>query len=242
MSVTNLSTAAMSIKLIIIGNKLKPLAYPIRSSFDKIQQPLKNTAETVFTEIEKIHGFPLLSKMDIIQVNAKVFDGEFEYMKLSRGIRIKISSNTQNKEFTLLHEIGHIIDNQATGVRGINETGSLKNVFLDILKSIEQTDLTKRLRVMQTSGRFEYKNKLRKIGTKDYERLNYLLQPKELWARAYSQYISMKSGNKDLLNQLNWEERSQTIFKTQWLENDFKMITFELEKFLIKNKWAELSQ
>jgi hypothetical protein len=229
----------MTVKPITIGNKLKPLAYPIRSSFDKIQKSLKNTAENQFTEIEKIHGLPLLSKMDIIQVNAKFFDGEFEYMKLGRGIRIKISSDTQNKEFTLLHEIGHVIDNQATGVRGINETGSPENIFSDILKAIEQTDLTKSLRVMQKSGRFEYKNKLRKIGTKDYDRLNYLLQPKELWARAYSQYIAMKSGNKELLKQLNWEENRQTIFKTQWMENDFKMVIFEVEKFLIKNKWTE---
>jgi hypothetical protein len=229
----------MTVKPIIIGNKLKPLAYPIRFSFDKIQKSLKNTAEILFTEIEKIHGLPLLSKMDIIQVNAKFFDGEFEYMKLGRGIRIKISSDTQNKEFTLLHEIGHVIDNQATGVGGINETGSPENIFSDILKAIEQTDLTKSLRVMQKRRRFEYKNKLRKIGTKDYDRLNYLLQPKELWARVYSQYIAMKSGNKELLKQLNWEENRQTIFKTQWMENDFKMVIFEVEKFLIKNKWTE---
>ena len=146
----------MTVKPIIIGNKLKPLAYPIRFSFDKIQKSLKNTAENQFTEIEKIHGLPLLSKMDIIQVNAKFFDGEFEYMKLGRGIRIKISSDTQNKEFTLLHEIGHVIDNQATGVGGINETGSPENIFSDILKAIEQTDLTKSLRVMQKRRRFEY--------------------------------------------------------------------------------------
>ena len=65
------------------------------------------------------------------------------------------------------------------------------------------------------------------------------MQPKELWARAYSQYIAMKSGNKELLKQLNWEENRQTIFKTQWMENDFKMVIFEVEKFLIKNKWTE---
>ncbi len=180
--------------------------------------------------------------MDIVQVNAKNFDGLFEYFKLGRGIQIKISSNSKNKEFTLLHEIGHIIDNQALGTKGVNESEQPKSLLISILQAIEKTGLIMELRKMQKRKKMMYNNRLIQILPDDYIRLNYYLQPKELWARAYTQYIIIKSENTYLKEQLSSEYQREAIFKTQWLENDFENVIFEIETFLIQQKWKEQSR
>jgi Zn-dependent peptidase ImmA (M78 family) len=218
------------------------LTHNIDHCFENIQKPLQKIAGTVFFAIQKIHNVPLLSKMDIVQVNAKNFDGLFEYFKLGRGIQIKISSNSKNKEFTLLHEIGHIIDNQALGTKGVNESEQPKSLLISILQAIEKTGLIMELRKMQKRKKMMYNNRLIQILPDDYIRLNYYLQPKELWARAYTQYIIIKSENTYLKEQLSSEYQREAIFKTQWLENDFENVIFEIETFLIQQKWKEQSR
>lgn len=214
------------------GQLLKPFGHSIRDAFDKIQKSLQPVAENVFVEIDKIHGIPLISKIDLTQINATAFDGEFEYYKSGRGVRIKISSNAINKEFALLHEIGHLIDNQAIGFKGSNESEMPNNEFAEIFIALKKTDAIKRLSQMQASGKYAYMGKIRKLTDNQIASINYLLQPKEQWARAYSQYISTKSQNEILQKQLNKQLKSTEILTEQWVENDFENIIFAIDKFL----------
>jgi len=218
----------------------EPLAKSVSELFDKIQKPVKPISKNVFAAIDKIHRLPRVSKIDLIQVNATNFDGEFEYYKMGRGIRIKISSNTVNKELALLHEIGHFIDNQAIGVKGVNESEVRDGELRGVLEAFKETDTIKKLLKMQKTGKFDLMGKMRKLTDKQKCSIEYLLHPREQWARAYGQYIALKSADKFLLEQLNWEINANEIIPTQWKKNDFKNVIFAIDNLLINQKWSRL--
>ncbi|MDR0792575.1 MAG: hypothetical protein LBE82_04650 [Chitinophagaceae bacterium] len=222
-----------------MGLLLSPIGDSVRKSFAHIANPVKDISETVFVAIEKIHGFPRVSNLDIKQSNATTFDGIFNYNRGGRGIDIRISKYATNKEFTLLHELGHVIDNQSIGIRGFNESENAGNEFRKVLNSIEQTFLVKRLREIQQSGKREFNGRRIKIEPDDAKYLNYILNAKELWARAYAQYVVTKSGNVELLKQLADENKKNSVYTTQWVDDDFKNVIFEIDNLLIKNKWAK---
>jgi hypothetical protein len=59
---------------------------------------------------------------------------------------------------------------------------------------------------------------------------DYLLSPHELWARAYSQYITAETKDVNLLP--IHEFLSQTRTKTQWTSLSFQPIQSEIRKIL----------
>ena len=65
---------------------------------------------------------------------------------------------------------------------------------------------------------------------------SYLLQPHEIWARAYAQWISFKSGDSTLLDEVKKMAESSQPFKV-WDEEDFKEVSKEIDAMFASKGW-----
>ena len=72
----------------------------------------------------------------------------------------------------------------------------------------------------------------------DQRYTSYLLNPKELWARSYAQYIAKKSGNATMLAQLDSVRNSDPFYGSrQWQDADFEAIASAIDALFKDKGW-----
>ncbi len=118
--------------------------------------------------------------------------GKFRY-------RVKINGTIQGQELTTIHELGHLI-------KWKYETRpEIKPVFA----AIRQTPSTRKIE----NYRGDFAESLMQ---------SYLLSDDELFARAYAQWVTAKTGAPKLVNTLNFHRGQQSVLKSvQWQDDEF---------------------
>jgi hypothetical protein len=66
------------------------------------------------------------------------------------------------------------------------------------------------------------------------------MEPREVWARAYSQYIAEQSGDELLLHAL--ERGQQRPIADQWTTQDFEPVRNALHDLFVAKKWIPTKQ
>jgi hypothetical protein len=94
------------------------------------------------------------------------------------------------------------------------------------------------LEVVTIAKQSEAVRALEKLSKSYPEFIEYSLQDKEIFARAYAQYIAEKSGDVILKEELASKTRSK-IFQTQWSEKDFKPISEAIDKLFEEQGWSK---
>lgn len=180
-----------------------------------------------------VHGRGNLPSIPIVKNNRIKADGEFRYLVPSgqvMGIHIKMTRS--NPELAILHEYGHYIDMKAFSQNGVEYATSLNNPILNgLFDALNKSKCVIALRREVSKA---------SISKEISEYLKYLLKPKELFARSYSQYIATKSGDPTLLTQLD-NERASSLFKTLWDDGDFIEIMKEFDIIITGLKWKKKS-
>ena len=72
--------------------------------------------------------------------------------------------------------------------------------------------------------------------------LNYLLSPNEVWARAYAQWLALRSQNSDLLKGIADARRlgaADPYAGRQWEDADFEPIAKEIDAIFKKLGWRK---
>ena len=72
--------------------------------------------------------------------------------------------------------------------------------------------------------------------------VDYLLESEELWARSYTQFITTKSGNSELreqLNRLRDRPARSLYYWEQWDDDDFLPVLAEIEAVLRQLGWMQ---
>lgn len=67
--------------------------------------------------------------------------------------------------------------------------------------------------------------------------VRYLLQAREVWARAYAQFIAVESGDPGMAANLDLELKKQGIYKSQWEPQDFEPIREAMRKIFKGQGW-----
>ena len=67
----------------------------------------------------------------------------------------------------------------------------------------------------------------------------YLLNPRELFARAYAQFIALASGDAILAKHLNdlRSSRRGTVYHDVWRDEDFADVTTEFVSLFERRRW-----
>lgn len=222
---------------------LEPPPNAMAAAFDvKLKGKLKGEAEIAFAAIDAAHAVPKLPRipMEAGRFGAGI-EAAYERTKFGgRAIGIKIRAKADHPAFSMLHEIGHFLDHQ-----GHSKPGT----FL-----IETAEGRKLLKVLEQSAAAKSLEKLRQ----DYLRLlvdrhapmaslravnaqfEYALRPRELWARAYAQWVAVKSGDKTLLKQLDASRARKPgmpYVAYQWDHDEWKAISEAIEEHMKAAGW-----
>lgn len=128
-------------------------------------------------------------------------------------------------ELTTVHEVGHVLDWVVLG--GGRGFGSEADTIMGtVMSAISRSAAVARLRIMATEAADpDLADRI----------VNYLLSRRELWARAYAQYIAEKSNDRTLVKNLS--KRLAETGPQQWEADDFAPIRGAIDDFFRSRGW-----
>jgi hypothetical protein len=187
--------------------------------------------------IDRVHGdgelpaIPLTFVSHVFDALGRPVDGilaaemDGQDNVLPRSIRIRLDA--PHRGFVTLHEIGHFLD--AAGLSGAgysSETHALLSPWRgEVSRSQAVRDL---MRLTRGSN----------PATAD--RALALVEPTELWARAYAQFVARRSGNAALRSSLSafqGHAGNDVYLPRQWTDEDFVAIDTAIEALFRMLQW-----
>jgi|GEM_PF-1252806 len=194
---------------------------------------VKNQADLILGEIDKVHGDGQLPDLPVSVSTAKGRYGAF-WHRGSRAEKITISKTGDHQALTMAHEIGHFLDHSAANVPWASAMATGENRA--IIDAAKQTDWVKNIwaRYAAVNNRSAADAYVIMI---DRNYVNYLMGSREIYARAYAQYIATKSQNPVLLDQLKVLQSAK--FSSQWSDEDFKPIARAFDELFKQKGWIK---
>jgi hypothetical protein len=149
---------------------------------------------------------------------------------------ILIRADALHRGFALLHEIGHVLDYAALGTS--LDFGTLGDLPLlaDWRRVYKASNGYQRLRAAIT----RVINALHSDQVEERRRLAQLLEPDEVWARGYAQYVATQSGNVELMAVLiaaRTPEPGRESHVLQWDDSDFRTIAAVIDALFERLSW-----
>lgn len=197
-----------------IGAKIKP-----RNLAPAVSSQVTETMDVV----DSVHEDGPLAEIPVGEEPNPRYDGS--YAKEARAITMR-SENIEHYEFTFLHELGHALDHQAFG-QGMKMGSEVSRELQAWREAVRNSSALQLLR--QRLDDLNYPDDLK----------NYYTSAKELFARSYSQWVVVKSGNPELLAQLNYKRDIPVQFRNmlQWTDDDFVEIASTFDALFEKRGW-----
>lgn len=148
-----------------------------------------------------------------------------------RPRQISLSLAGPHPRLTLVHEIGHYLDD-SLGNFVVYSTTKADSVLSEVVQAIENSRAIIRMRHYLASEH-------QVIAPVRYQLLNWL-EPVEGWARAYAQYITLRSGNRALRRDLKMaiDLGGIEIYRhVQWEDSDFEPIAETIDAAFRRLGW-----
>lgn len=198
--------------------------------------------------IDNVHGDGELPLIPIEKSSGQLTTGEF-HARIGRAVKIRVSDKSDTPMMTAAHEMGHFLDHSGdkaalyklSGTRKfINQPDKFRKAATKVWNNIAGSEAIKDLHATVTKPFVELAmpdgNLVRLRPDGRY--ISYLLSPVEIWARAYAQYIAVRSGNRSMLAEL---KRIQGIggYKTQWSDEDFAPIADAIDELFSEVGWRK---
>lgn len=182
--------------------------------------PIRKLADRVLAAIDRVHGGDGLGTIPIVPGRAiGSTRGQYAYRTSGQAVRIEIMKRglAGPANNTLAHEVGHWIDHQVIGrVEGMGRPLS-RGVFASQATSAIPTmaawkEAVKASQTYQTLRNWSTGADGTPVGV-NAKHLSYLLSADETWARAYAQYIAVRSGDVQMLAELRVMQQAATVGK-----------------------------
>jgi len=234
-----------------IDNKVaalpKPLADAFKADIAKIAAPklphvsdaltlpssgfARSAASRTLIEIDAIHTVENLPTIPV-KASANVrFQGQYTYERYSKKpISIALSKVSVNPELTIAHEIGHYIDHHAIGRSGVY--ASIDDALLDKWReAIASSQATAKMDDVLRNHADRFTRK----------KAAYYLEPWEQWARAYAQWIALRSNNATMLAQVKkiTAHNHPAYASSQWDDDDFAPIAAAMDDIFRTLGWLK---
>jgi hypothetical protein len=192
----------------------------------KVRGNLGSQVKAALGAIDKVHDDGILPTIPL-----ESYRGNHLGVFKSRGIGLReavgISVNPKGPwpALNAVHETGHFLDLSGIGVPGTFATeaghAGMSNVIAAARKSKAFATLEKRL---VESGNLD-----------EQDHVRYLMSKKELWARAYAQFVAERSEAPILTRQLKLAVDAEP--GRQWDTDDFKAVAEAIEGMFKKLGW-----
>lgn len=170
--------------------KPKRVPRPVSESITHPSGPLREDTREALRLIDSIHGDGDLPNLTMIEDSVTSSNGYFRPSQLTIGLQ----PSGPHPTFTAIHEVGHFLDFTVLRPEGAPRLAMGSNVAgSEISPIVDALEKTPEVRKLLAAAKHDFYTGLR---------AEYLTQRVELWARAYQQYIAVKSGDETLLRQL----------------------------------------
>lgn len=200
----------------------------------------RTIAERSLAAIDTVHKDGKLPEIPVVSSQSRSYHGAYyRGSQTGKSVKVTLSAHGDHSELTFCHETGHYLDWEALGDAGKwgSSQPELKG-FLDAVKSSRAIqDITAMSKQKKVAVDLNGSELMYSVDTKY---LNYLLQPHEIWARAYAQYIATRSKDPVLLEQLAklvTKKSGKLHYATQWEEDDFAPIAKEIDRLFAQKGW-----
>ena len=143
-----------------------------------------------------------------------------------------VLNNTPDALLTTAHEMGHMIDHQVLPGTYFytRNMGSVGPEMLAVFRAIQQTARYQELLDERAKATGSWK-----------EDLDYLAQSHEIWARAYAQWVTWKSGSERLKDELDRGIRSADTFTRLkfWAHDEFLPVASAIDTLMEHLGWLQ---
>lgn len=184
--------------------------------------PARKQAARAFAAIEKVHGSARVKKVILNQPGAR----ELADMGNPKGWYHPVERNTINLSpkadaLTIAHEYGHMLDAvEFGGATGDGWASTPVNPKWAKLRDVIHASPTSQAAAADSfSGWTDYKS--------------YVRSDPETFARAYSQWVAVRSGDRAMLKAINASHTSDPL--TQWTKGEFEPIAQAFDEFFAEN-------
>ena len=196
--------------------------------------------------IERVHKIPAIKVLDIKPATGEIgsayagvvlrhpsfsiFRADPDYIALNLPAPTPLSS--------IIHEIGHVIDIEAIGIRGQFSSEIGASILREWWQAVSQSRAYRRLEQLRQQlierGHLFVADRIEK----------YIMSRRELFARSYAQYIAQKTNDRTLLRELR-QKRSETLtirgrkytVTLQWSDDDFQPIAEAFDRLFEQLGW-----
>ena len=238
-----------------------PVGTPVSDhlNLDKAGGPNSRVGKAVrhaLGAINKVHGDGTMSEVPVIKSYGERRQGEyFYYQKSGEPIHIKLSHKGDRPELSALHEIGHYLDHQgldkgsfASEKAPLLPEGSGLRRWFDAAK---ESRAMLRVKEIYDTGRINYRYVSPDAKPGEYTLMTdhadmnyarYLQHRREVFARSYAQYVTIRSGDPVLLGQLNQElaeDAGQVGYPEFWSHEDFQPIAAAFDQIFEEQGWRQ---
>ena len=216
-----------------------PQGTPVSRALTTKVKVLKPVVDRTLAAIDKVHGDGALQSIIVKASKSNKFYGAYT-SQWTRAFDIAINTAMgDHKHLTLAHEIGHWLDHIGLGQSAVwgttNRTQEMRAFFDSVLASKEHAKIKAVVDSATITGADGVVVKLNR-NSRAYTYYVDLLDPKELWARSYAQYIATRSGDEVLLAELARETKKANVFK-QWDDDDFAPIASSIDVLFKSKGW-----
>lgn len=217
----------------------EPGGNPIRPQFTNIQKGIVPRVRESLSIIDSVHGDGTLANIPFTQSRTKAYKAAFYSNILGTPIRIDLANGNNSHEFSLVHEMGHYFDLHAIGSPGSFASAKQDLLLAPVLAAAQKSSAIRDIRKTYQERKVIVDEKEFPLSPNGKKFLEYLLNPKEIWARAYTQFIANRSGNKRMQATLQATQLSgkQSGYMSQWDDNDFAKIEKEIESLMLELGW-----
>jgi len=205
----------------------KPSGRPVSEALKVGRLDKLDEAKEAIALMDSIHGDGNLPDLPVLKNNSMNAQGMFSYSFLGRvGTKIQLAKSANCTAGTLWHEIGHFLD-----YNGLARNGFQSNLINTEFSTI--VDLANNTTEIQNIKSELYISKDDK---------DYYLDRREIFARAYAQFMATKTGHKGAMDEISRIVSRQSWIKNiQWSESSFEPILKQFETSFEKIGWMQKS-
>ena len=190
-----------------------PLGIPISRAILLPPGTFGEVLRLALEAIDQVHGDGTLTEI-YIDIDPMLDEESMYHWIKPVGIpwNIALRPGTHHPRLNLVHEVGHFLDHQAIGMPGTFASAN-HAAFERWRETVQTTDAVARLRAVAAQSR----------NRRAIDYADYLLGVEEMWARSYAQFVTIRSGQSELMVELREKQRrsSRSSLPVQWDETDF---------------------
>ncbi|MBL8600341.1 MAG: minor capsid protein [Myxococcales bacterium] len=227
-----------------VPHPFQPTGTPVSSAFEMSPSAAKHGLDEAAKAVDRVHGDGVLEKVKVETTPGRNNHGEFNYTRFGPPDNIRVALGSSAPRISFFHEVGHLIDCYAIDPprRGYSAAVSEAPEIQPLMSAIRSSapiqyleKLSKRSVVIapEREGGPRFRHPVDKGHT------NYLLKPQELFCRAYSQYVALRSGDSVALQELSrlLRVRLPINYPEHWTDEEFAPIAREFDRLFQAHRW-----